>query len=36
MKTNSALVADDGLHPSALEYAQWVALLAPQVAAVLK
>ncbi len=36
MKTNGSLVADDGLHPSALEYTQWVALLAPQVAAVLK
>ncbi len=36
MKTNTALVADDGLHPSALEYMQWVNLLAPAMEKVLK
>jgi lysophospholipase L1-like esterase len=36
MKTNSTLIANDGLHPSALEYTQWVDLLAPEIAKVLK
>ncbi|WP_158989673.1 SGNH/GDSL hydrolase family protein [Mucilaginibacter sp. L196] len=31
--TNSALIAPDGLHPSALMYAQWVAKLFPMVIA---
>jgi hypothetical protein len=29
MKSNSALVAADGLHPSALEYAKWEKLIFP-------
>jgi lysophospholipase L1-like esterase len=36
MKNNTSLTANDGLHPSALEYTQWVNLLAPAMAEVLK
>lgn len=35
-KTDASLIAADGLHPSGKEYAQWAALLAPQVKIVLK
>lgn len=30
-KTNALLIAGDGLHPSAKEYAKWAALLAPEI-----
>ena len=33
--TNNALVANDGLHPSGLEYAKWAMLLAPKIKAAL-
>jgi lysophospholipase L1-like esterase len=36
MKTDGTLVASDGLHPSALEYTQWVKLFAPEIAKTLK
>jgi lysophospholipase L1-like esterase len=35
-KTNTSLIAVDGLHPSAKEYAQWADLLAPEIAQALK
>ena len=35
-KNGSSLIAADGLHPSGKEYAQWAALLAPQVKNVLQ
>lgn len=35
-KTDSTLIAGDGLHPSGKEYAKWAALLAPEIAKVLK
>lgn len=33
--TNTALIANDGLHPSGLEYAKWAMLLAPKIKAAL-
>ena len=34
--TNAALVANDNLHPSGLEYKKWAEMLAPKMSAVLK
>jgi lysophospholipase L1-like esterase len=34
--TNRALIANDNLHPSGMEYAKWAALLAPAMKAVLQ
>jgi lysophospholipase L1-like esterase len=34
-ESNSSLVANDGLHPSGLEYKKWAAMLAPKMKAVL-
>jgi lysophospholipase L1-like esterase len=36
MKNDASLIAFDGLHPSAKEYAKWAALLVPVIAKVLK
>jgi len=36
MKNDASLIAFDGLHPSAREYAKWAPLLAPEIAKVLK
>jgi lysophospholipase L1-like esterase len=36
MKNNASLTAYDGLHPSGKEYAQWAALLAPEIEKILK
>ena len=36
MKNDASLIAFDGLHPSAKEYAKWAALLASEIAKVLK
>ncbi len=36
IKNDASLIAPDGLHPSAKEYAQWAKLLAPQIARILK
>ena len=35
-KTDASLIANDGLHPSAKEYAKWAALLTPQIEKALK
>ncbi len=35
-KTDSTLIAPDGLHPSGKEYAKWAAMLAPEIKSVLK
>lgn len=35
-KKDASLIAADGLHPSAKEYAKWAALLAPEIEKVLK
>jgi lysophospholipase L1-like esterase len=35
-KNDASLIAGDGLHPSAKEYAKWVELLAPEIKKVLK
>jgi len=35
-KNYASLIANDGLHPSGKEYAKWAALLAPEIAKVLK
>ena len=35
-KTDSTLIAPDGLHPSGTEYSKWAALLAPKIAQALK
>ena len=35
-KNDVSLIAGDGLHPSGKEYAKWAALLAPEIAKVLK
>ncbi len=35
-KTDSTLIANDGLHPSGKEYANWAALLAPEIVQALK
>ncbi len=35
-ETNAALIANDGLHPSGLEYKKWAEMLAPLVKPVLQ
>jgi lysophospholipase L1-like esterase len=35
-KTDTSLIAMDGLHPSGKEYAKWVELLAPEIEKILK